>query len=275
MEPFKQMKKIIVGETQQPDYVWHQPLIEQIEEASRQKEFSTTVAAIVKRAQDFSSNEEFWRKLLGLVEAANLAAAENNWIAAENAVTQASVLVNRAIRSESLKGARIRLALAPALWFVAVFVLEQLITYVRSSGLISFEISSEYFSYLWLGMLGGTTVVWWGIVKHSKDLTFDGAFVIWYLLKPPLGAIMGIIVVLVVKAGFVTLNTANQITNATPLYVLAFIGGFSERFFVNLIDKVTTALLGGEQRPTEQAPSAPLPRRAMSAVREQGGKMAS
>lgn len=177
MEPFKQVKRLIVGDIEQPQYVWHEPLVEQMEEASRQKEFSESIAAIVKRAQDFSSNEEFWRKLLGFVEAAKAAAGENNWTAAENAVTQASVLVNRAIRSESLKGARIRLALAPALWFVALFAVEQLNGYIRSSQLLSFQISAQYFNYLWLGMLGGTTVVWWGIVKHSKDLTFDAAYI--------------------------------------------------------------------------------------------------
>ncbi len=49
MEPFRQMQKLIVGEIPQPQYLWHEPLAEQMEEASRQKEFSATIAAIVKR----------------------------------------------------------------------------------------------------------------------------------------------------------------------------------------------------------------------------------
>jgi hypothetical protein len=64
------MKNFIVGQMPQPEYLWDEPLPEQVEGAARRKEFAASIAAIVKRAQDFSSNEEFWRKLLGFVESA-------------------------------------------------------------------------------------------------------------------------------------------------------------------------------------------------------------
>jgi hypothetical protein len=38
--------------------MWHEPLPEQVEEAARRKEFPASIAAIVKRAQDFSSDVE-------------------------------------------------------------------------------------------------------------------------------------------------------------------------------------------------------------------------
>ena len=78
-------------------------------------------------------------------------------------------------------------------------------------------------------------------------MTFDRAYVIWYLLKPLLGAIMGVIAVLIVQAGFFALQGDLEIKHPTSLLVLAFIGGFSERFFIQTIDRVITSLLGGEK----------------------------
>lgn len=256
MKPLEGLSKIFTGSTPTPDYVQQVVFAMKAEGPEKEKEFSDVVNEIVERAKSFSSNEEFWRKLLGLIERAQIAASDEQWIEAQQSVTQASVLVNRAIGSESLRSIRARLAFAPFFWFALLFLLDRFVSYLPSLGLTSYQIPAEFFHYLWMGMLGGTTIVWWGIVKHAKDLTFDSAFVIWYFLKPALGAIMGVVVVLVAQAGFVTLNANAPVSNQTPLLVIAFIGGFSERFFINMIDKVVTAVLGGEKESSEPTPTA-------------------
>ncbi|MGH2569260.1 MAG: hypothetical protein ACRDGA_13060 [Bacteroidota bacterium] len=243
----EQLKHLVVGKAQTPDYLRPEPIAEGATDAQKQKRLTENIALVVKRAQDFSSNEEFWKKLLSLIEQARIAAAEKRWIAAEQALTEAAVLVNRAVGSEALKGMRVHIALGALFWFLVLFVFERLVEYLQAKGGAYHLVAPEYFQYLWLGMLGGTTMVLWGIVKHTKNLTFDASFLFWYFLKPALGAIMGVVVVLVVKAGFFTLQGSAKIENETPLLVLAFLAGFSERFFIRLIDKVVTSVLGSEE----------------------------
>jgi hypothetical protein len=62
-------------------------------------------------------------------------------------------------------------------------------------------------------------------------------------LKPRIRAIMGVVAVLVL-AGF---ERRGKIPLANrPLVLLAFIAGFSERFFLRILDRVITALFGGD-----------------------------
>jgi hypothetical protein len=261
--PLQGFAKIIAGNQPAPDYVQQVVFAMHPAGPEQDKEFNDLVSEIVERAKNFSSNEAFWKKLLGLIERAQLAAYDQQWIDAQQSVTQAGVLVNRAIGSESLRKTRVRLVFAPFAWFLLLLLLDRLVSWLPTVGLTSYQIPAEYFRYLWMGMIGGTTIVWWGVVKHAKDLTFDSSFIIWYFLKPALGAVMGVVVVLVVQAGFVTLNASAPISNPTPLLVIAFIGGFSERFFINMIDKVVSAVLGGEQEPKERPP---LPAKSLPRV---------
>lgn len=255
-----QIKNFFMGQVPKPEYVQQKPFAEQTEETEKEKQYAESIDAIIDRAKKFSSNEEFWKKLIDFIDQAKRAHSQKDWITAQRYVTEASVLVNRAIQSESLKGTRIRLAIAPLFWVLVLSLFQYLIECLRSVFPTLYLIMPEYFQYLWLGLLGGTTIVWWGIVKHATDLTFDPAFIIWYLLKPALGAVMGIMLVLIVQAGFFTLSGGANIQNDIPLLVLAFIGGFSERFFIRMIDRVVTTVLGGEVGSTTQPlqPSKPV-----------------
>lgn len=100
--------------------------------------------------------------------------------------------------------------------------------------------------YAWIGMLGGVLVSWWGFVVHTRNLEYDPSYNTWYLLKPPIGAVMGVFNVVVIKTGLITLQGSTNVNSAELLYIVAFLAGFSERFFVQMFDKVMTALLGGE-----------------------------
>lgn len=246
----EQVKRFVTGEPEEIDVVLQEPILETLADARKEELLSQRISVVVKDAQGFSSNENFWNRLLKLIENARIGISKNDWITAEQNVIRAEVLVRRAMNSHDLKPMRIRLAMVPALWLVLLFLIERLVDYLRVIYPSMYLPGGESFQYIWVGMFGGTTIVWWGLVKHAKDLTFDRAFAFWYLLKPPLGAIMGIIVVLAVKAGFFAIQGNTDIRYDIPLLVLAFLGGFSERFFVQLIDRVISAIFGGEASAT-------------------------
>jgi hypothetical protein len=85
------------------------------------------------------------------------------------------------------------------------------------------------------------------MIEHSANLDFDRAYAVWYWLKPLLGAVMGLVAVLTVMAGLFAVQGKQEIQSEKALYIIAFLAGFSERFFVRIIDKLMTTLLGGDQ----------------------------
>lgn len=246
---FQEVANAIAGAGAPAEYVHFDSLTNEADGAM-EKQIEDSIVALTKRAQDFSSNSDLWETLLALMEQTRIAASERRWIAARQSLTEATVLVNRAIASESLARVRVRLAFLPLAWFVFMFGLQSLIEWMARVGSTPTWVDMVYFQYLWMGMLGGTTVVLWGIVKHGTDMTFDRSYIIWYVFKPALGAIMGMLVVMTVQAGFLALSRGSSevdLNHNISLWVLAFIGGFSERFFIKVIDRVVTSVLGGEK----------------------------
>jgi len=209
------------------------------------KAVEAKIGELVELAKEFSSSEILWSQLLVMIERARKAADGGNWSAARQAVTEAFVRFNRAKESESLRPVRLRLLLVPVFWLLVLYLAQVAIGFVqREYGLLGF-FNPGFFRYVWFGMIGGTTIFLWGIVKHSSEMNFDGSFLIWYLLKPLLGAVMGSIVVLITMGGFLALQGDTSSLERAPLLVLAFVGGFSERFFLRLIDRVISSVFEG------------------------------
>lgn len=242
----------LLGKNRLSDFISPKALLEPGSDEEKQNQIEKEIEGLIDRAKEFSSNKEFWTKLLTLIEQVRLAVVEKRWIPAQQSLTEAILLANRAIGSEALRFVRIGLAFIPLVWFVLFYSLQRLLEGLGEPESLFSTISHEYFQYIWLGMLGGTTMVFWGIVKHSTEMDFDPTYIIWYLLKPALGAITGVIVVLVVQAVFILLQGNLTINNTEPLLALALLGGFGERFFIRLIDRVITAILGVEKVPQPQ-----------------------
>jgi hypothetical protein len=228
-----------------PDYLLIKPFYYLADEGEKKQAVQDASEKIYEKAQKFVSNAVFWETLRVVLEKALTAADKGEFTKAFLRLTEASVLINRAEESEGLRNLKIRLAIFPVVWMLGLLGFQVLVRFLQSWQLFP-SFPQVYFGYLWAGMIGGTTIVLWGIVKHSAELNFDHTYTIWYLLKPGIGAVMAVVAVLVMKAGFLSVEGEIQIKNQIPLYLLAFVVGFSERFFLRILDRVITAVLGGD-----------------------------
>jgi len=199
---------------------------------------------------ELSPGKAFTDQYLELVAKAQAAADAGKWGDAYSLIWNATFLVNRAIETVNKRSARWWLTITPVFTFALIIFCDWILGKFKVGSMnVDAKDLEIYFRYLWAGAIGGTTIAYWGIVKHTILMDFDDQYELWYYFKPLLGAIFGLISVIIIKAGFISLQTVAtpaKIENQLPLYIIAFIAGFSERFFVQLIDRVTTALFGGE-----------------------------
>jgi hypothetical protein len=109
---------------------------------------------------------------------------------------------------------------------------------------------------VWFGALGGVTVALYGIYSHVQVRDFDAKYRLWYVCKPIVGAIFGWFVYLVYYVGLVSVQGSSSVNVQTPAvpYAIAFLAGFSERFTVQIIDKLMQVLATWEEKPTTTTP---------------------
>ena len=239
--------------TSQPDY---QPMytFSAADDAGRASEIAGAIQLLNKQVTALSPSKEFAGQYLALLSRCKQSVKELHWEEAQSTIWEATFLVNRAVETCRSQLTRVWLLLSPVATFI-IILLSQLI--ILHSKLFPHS-AYVYFSYLWFGAVGGTTIAYWGLIKHTIDLDFDDQYILWYILKPVLGAVMALISVIIVQGGMVTLGGSANFKNEFPLYIIAFLAGFSERFFIQLIDRVLTSLLsnGGTQK-TAAALAAP------------------
>jgi len=98
---------------------------------------------------------------------------------------------------------------------------------------------------LWFGALGAVLLSLSGVFDHPHD--FDPAYRLWHIARPFIGAAVGLVAVLIVQAGILTLGQ-----NPTPdknaskfvlYYVIAFIVGYSEDTFRALIKRLAEVII--------------------------------
>lgn len=215
------------------------------------------------KAKELSSNQHFSTKYLTLISRAQTSATTQGWPDAHTAIWEATCLVNRALAARGATKERHWIGLYALLCFPALCAIGWWLAGVgRETSAVTF-FGPHYWRYLLMGALGGVTVMVWGMVRHTIELDFDTDYISWYFFKPILGALAGLMAALVILGGFVAIQATSPAQegsatiNQLPLYIIAFLAGFSERFFIRLLDRVITALFAGE--PTPAPPRAPLP----------------
>ena len=91
-----------------------------------------------------------------------------------------------------------------------------------------------------------------GMVSVLYQLAFrkrqTSRFYTWLIAKPVVGMVMGAIVYFLAVSGELALNGKAEIQNIEFLNVLAFLGGFSDRYSIDLLDRITggTSVRGGQ-----------------------------
>ncbi len=89
------------------------------------------------------------------------------------------------------------------------------------------------------GGLGGVCGIFYSLYWHvAIKRDFDRQYVMWYLVQPILGSMIGMIIYMIVTVGFLTIQGTPTPANPLFMYLLAFIAGFRQRFFLELIDRI-------------------------------------
>jgi hypothetical protein len=220
-------------------------------------EVAAAIDELNAAAKNFSSSKAFSRDYLALLGHAEGRMAEKHWAEAHQAVWEAAFFVNRALETKGAARQRNWIAASSVIWLLFLLALGSRLKELELGPAADSLFGFQYWRYLLMGALGGVTIVIWGLIKHTVDLDFDTNYFAWYLFKPVLGAVMGLIAVLVVLGGFFAIQGAAEPVGRLPLYMIAFLAGFSERFSIRIIDRVTTAIFGGEPTPPPARPTVP------------------
>ena len=109
------------------------------------------------------------------------------------------------------------------------------------------------------GVLGALYSLYWHAAK-VKD--FDKQYLMWYVVQPVIGVIIGALVYVIIGAGFITLIGETASGQQTPLqlfpYAVACIAGFRQRFILEVVDRMIQFLTGAnaqKEPPAEQPES--------------------
>jgi hypothetical protein len=124
----------------------------------------------------------------------------------------------------------------------------------------------------WAGALGGLTISMVGLSRHWSGLEDNEAtrkrWNVWYLTHPFIGAVMGSFAVLMVILFFGTLgNTTNGTpidvsgtnTGVATLGVVAFVIGYRNRVFQDLLKRVADVIVGAGSTPQDDGGGSPTP----------------
>jgi len=98
----------------------------------------------------------------------------------------------------------------------------------------------------WFGALGAVMISLWGLTEHRAD--WDPSWKYWHWSRPFVGASFAVVSVLIFKAGILAVgSTPSQSQGVAPnllYYVIAFVVGYREETFRDLLKKVADVILG-------------------------------
>ncbi len=101
------------------------------------------------------------------------------------------------------------------------------------------------YAFLW-GTVGGVLQGLWFIWQHVSDRKLRKVWIPWYICLPLIGALLGALTYLVFIAGFITTTGATQIHSEYFIMLLCALAGFSSKWAVETLDKITNLVKIGE-----------------------------
>ena len=107
---------------------------------------------------------------------------------------------------------------------------------------------------VWFGALGAVLISLTGIVEHADD--WDPRFELWHLSRPLIGAALAVVGVVIVQAGVLAAGTnpANTVEGAPRnllYYLVAFLVGYREETFRDLIRRLVDLIFTPAPPPTK------------------------
>ncbi|MBO9361589.1 MAG: hypothetical protein J7452_05230 [Thermoflexus sp.] len=89
------------------------------------------------------------------------------------------------------------------------------------------------------GGLGGVCRIFYSLYWHvAIRRDFDRQCVMWYPVQPILGSRIGTIIFVIIPVGFFTIRGTPAPANLLFAYLIAFISGFQQRFFLEPIERI-------------------------------------
>jgi hypothetical protein len=93
-------------------------------------------------------------------------------------------------------------------------------------------------AFMW-GAIGGIFNGFWWLWQHAWRRELRKVWYVWYVVLPIMGAILGALVYLVFLAGFIAATGETQIKLQSLVMLLSALAGFSARWAVEVLNKVT------------------------------------
>jgi hypothetical protein len=89
------------------------------------------------------------------------------------------------------------------------------------------------------GGIGGVTGALISLVKHiAIDQDFDRQHMMWYVASPIVGYGVGAIIFMIIRAGLLSLTGPSNISSPFIMYVLAWMGGYQQNIFTDIVKRV-------------------------------------
>jgi hypothetical protein len=132
-----------------------------------------------------------------------------------------------------------------AIYLVALVIAPILACIFYGSILLQLELLwVPSWAYLW-GLVGGALQGLWWLWQHVSDRKLRKIWLVWFFLLPITGAILGALTYLIFITGFIA--ATNQTRLGSPYFpiLLSALAGFSSRWAVQLLDKLTTIIRVG------------------------------
>lgn len=111
----------------------------------------------------------------------------------------------------------------------------------------------------WFGALGAVLISLYGVFDHNAPGKWDPSYAYWHLMRPFVGAVLGVIAFLIF-VGFINASTTENVNSiptdavhAIPYLVIAFVVGFREDTFRQLIKRVIDIILTPGETKAQQA----------------------
>jgi hypothetical protein len=126
----------------------------------------------------------------------------------------------------------------------------------QSEGLVA--ASTAWYSAL-AGGIGGVIGILYSLYwRVAVKQNFDRQYLMYYLVQPIMGFMLGAVTHLIITAGFLTFNAAGATSDITVILqmVIGFIAGFRQRLVYEMIDKIVQKIAPEE---SDKSPTSVVP----------------